>query len=202
MSCLPVFRWACSLSRVRPARHRRTGEFAAPDRSRRHFIPNTVTSALPLRKPLVSYQNSILRMLRLPTPRRSITRLSPPCGMFWRIVDPVRRAVVVGDDHVLHVQRRVGDLELDPAEIVERTLDDDRVVVRRVVGVRLPDEPPFPRAASSGLHHLLRLRRTPAIPTQSTARRPSPSSTSAAVAAAWRPRHSSSMPSTSSHALP
>ena len=50
-----------------------------------HFMPNTVTSALPFRKPCVSYQKSIRRMLRLPTPFRSITRLSPPCAMFWRM---------------------------------------------------------------------------------------------------------------------
>lgn len=37
-----------------------------------HFIPNSVTLALPLSMPFVSYQNAILRMLRLPAPRRSI----------------------------------------------------------------------------------------------------------------------------------
>ncbi len=33
----------------------------------------------------MSYQKSILRTLRLPMPRRSIARLSPPCGMFCRM---------------------------------------------------------------------------------------------------------------------
>jgi hypothetical protein len=47
-------------------------------------------------------------------------------------VDVVRRAVVVGDDQPVDVERRVGDLELDPAEVVVRSANDDPGRLSRV----------------------------------------------------------------------
>jgi hypothetical protein len=55
-----------------------------PLRLEAYFMPNTVTWALPFKNPFVSYQKSILRILRFPAPAKSICRLSPPSGMLFR----------------------------------------------------------------------------------------------------------------------
>lgn len=72
--------------------------------------------------------------------------------------DVVGLAVVVDHDHSLHIQRRVGDLELDAAEVVERPLYHDGVVVGTMVGMGLADQLPLALRAGAGLHHLLCMR--------------------------------------------
>jgi hypothetical protein len=65
-------------------------------------------------------------------------------------VDGIGDAVVVGDDHAQHIHRRVGHLELDPPEIIERSLYDDRVVIDRMIRVGGADEPPTAGTPGSG----------------------------------------------------
>ena len=51
----------------------------------------------------------------------------------------------------------MGHLELDLAEIVIGPRHDNRVVVRRMAGLYLPDEPPGARETRLRVHDLFRL---------------------------------------------
>jgi hypothetical protein len=53
------------------------------------------------------------------------------------------------------VEWRVGDPELDPAEVVVRSTNDDLVVIRGQVGGDLSDGPPLSGGAGAWTHDLV-----------------------------------------------